>query len=231
MSETQDFERYWHSKFSNCILGMAGAEVARKTMGGSEALSSSSGPEEIIRWTQLAMTRLEELVGEELTRQIMTGCACSYPSADLQDVRKRYEKTRNVKIAHQMLQSKFESFLRGTLGLEEDLVEEVVSLGWGLAGEIQNDKIIATKIPKSGFLEQYVREEDPERRKRYYCHCPRVREALALSETIPTTYCYCGAGFYKGIWEEILQVPVEVEVLETVLHSGDVCKIAIHLPQ
>jgi len=44
------------------------------------------------------------------------------------------------------------------------------------------------------------------------------------------TYCYCGAGFYKGIWEEILQEPVEVEVLESVLKANEVCKIAIHLP-
>jgi len=47
---------------------------------------------------------------------------------------------------------------------------------------------------------------------------------------ISTTYCYCGAGFYKGIWEEILQRPVEVEVLESVLSGGEVCKIVIHLP-
>jgi predicted hydrocarbon binding protein len=56
-----------------------------------------------------------------------------------------------------------------------------------------------------------------------------VREILKYGETLPKTYCYCGAGFYKGIWEEILQKPVEVEVLESVLDRGEVCKIAIYL--
>ena len=44
-------------------------------------------------------------------------------------------------------------------------------------------------------------------------------------------YCYCGAGFYKGIWETILGEQVRVEVLESVMMGGDVCKIAIHLPE
>ena len=76
---------------------------------------------------------------------------------------------------------------------------------------------------------KYMQETDPEKRRQYYCHCPRVRDALENGETISPTYCYCGAGFYRAIWEEILQKPVEVEVLESVLDGGEVCKIAIRL--
>jgi len=53
---------------------------------------------------------------------------------------------------------------------------------------------------------------------------------LKMNVKISPTYCYCGAGFYKDIWEEILQHPVEVEVMESVLKGDDVCKIAIYLP-
>ena len=53
---------------------------------------------------------------------------------------------------------------------------------------------------------------------------------LKGAETIPVIYCYCGAGFYTGIWEEILQKPVKVEVLESVLKGDDVCTFAIYLP-
>jgi len=63
-----------------------------------------------------------------------------------------------------------------------------------------------------------------------YCHCPRVRELIITGgESFSTTYCYCGAGFYKEIWEHILQRPVRVEVLESVLGGDDLCRIAIHL--
>ena len=72
---------------------------------------------------------------------------------------------------------------------------------------------------------------DPEKKRQVYCHCPRVRDALKTGVTISPAYCYCGAGFYKGIWEEILQAPVEVEVLKSVLKGDQVCTIAIHLPR
>ena len=112
----------------------------------------------------------------------------------------------------------------------DELIEEIVGRGWGAAGIKRDNAIIATKIPKSGYLVEYMKETDPEKKQQYYCHCPRVRDVLKTSESISATYCYCGAGFYKGIWEEILQAPVEVEVLESVLKGDEVCTIAIHLP-
>jgi predicted hydrocarbon binding protein len=58
-----------------------------------------------------------------------------------------------------------------------------------------------------------------------------VRSALEQDESLSPTYCYCGAGFYKGIWEEIIGEPVKVEVLESVLSGGEVCKVKITLPE
>jgi hypothetical protein len=165
----------------------------------------------------------------ETLKSIMTSCACQYPKASLQDLREEYAVTKNLASVHQKLQERFELFLRGTLQLEEDLVEEVIEKGWGSAGILQEDRIIATKIPKSGYLEEYLKEGDAEKRRKIYCHCPRVRDALSLSEQLSTSYCYCGAGFYKDIWEEILQEPVKVELLESVLSGGDVCRVAIYL--
>lgn len=100
----------------------------------------------------------------------------------------------------------------------------------GLAGVKKGDTIIATKIPKSGYLAEYMKETDPKKKRQLYCHCPRVRDVLKIKETISPTYCYCGAGFYKGIWEKILQKPVEVELLKSVLKGDDVCRIAVYLP-
>ncbi len=110
------------------------------------------------------------------------------------------------------------------------MVADVVARGWGSAGVREGNTIIATKIPKSGYLRQYLEEDDPDRRRAYYCHCPRIRAVLQTSERISPTYCYCGAGFYQGIWERILGQPVEVEVLESVLKGDDVCKVRVYLP-
>jgi hypothetical protein len=230
MSEPYDFEQAWLAKFSRCLDEIAGVEVRQEVMRGSEGLSSQTSRADVIAWSREAMERLDALVDEEQGKRIMTGCACKYATADLQDARRAYESTGDVGVAHQMLQERFEAFLLNVLEAHDDLVAEIVRRGWGLAGIREGDTILATKIPKSGFLVEYMNETDPEIRRQHYCHCPRVRDALKTSEALSATYCYCGAGYYKGIWEEILQRPVDVTVVESVLQGGDVCSIRIHLP-
>ncbi len=230
MAQELDFERVWLSKLSACLDEAAGEETRQEVMAGCEGLSGRSSSAEVIGWTQGAMQRLAALVDGETASLVMTGCACQYPKEGLQAVRQAYAETRSLAVAHGMLREQFEAFLRESLELKEEHVQEVLGLGWGLAGILEGNRILATKIPKSGHLEAYLEETDPQRRRQYYCHCPRVREALQTGESLPVIYCYCGAGFYKGIWEEILQAPVEVQVLKSVLVGDDVCSIAIHLP-
>jgi hypothetical protein len=230
-SEKLDFERQWLGKFARCIENATGEAVCETVMKGSEHLSDASPRGDVVEWSRTAMDRLASLVEQKTRAEIMTGCACQYPRADLQDVRETYEKTKNIDVAHAMLQEKFVSFLRDSLKLTETLIRDIVERGWGLAGVRKGSSIIATKIPKSGFLEAYLHETDRDKKRALYCHCPRVRDMLKDNGTgLPVTYCYCGAGFYKGIWEEILQKPVVVEVLESVMEGDDVCTIAIHLP-
>ena len=232
MTAEFDFERYWLDKFSNCLEDVAGKEVRDQVMAGSERLSKASSQEAVIHWSQEAMQLLEDLVEDQSDRrQIMTGCACQYPVEDLQDVKRTYQESGDLDAAHRILQTKFEDFMRHTLNLPDDIFTEIVKRGWGLAGIRAGNHIIATKIPKSGFLIDYMREDDPQKKRAYYCHCPRVRAALEQDKSLSLTYCYCGAGFYKGIWEEITGEVVEVEVLESVLSGGEVCKVRITLPE
>jgi predicted hydrocarbon binding protein len=200
-------------------------------MAGSEGLSDETSRTVVAEWSQGAMERLEALVEDDAQRRdIMTGCACQYSKVALRPLREAYEGSRDVDYVQGMLRDQFEAFLRETLALDASLVREIVGRGWGAAGVRQGQTIIATKIPKSGHLTAYMEETDPEKKRQLYCHCPRVRDALNCGAEIPTIYCYCGAGFYQGIWEEIVQRPVEVELLESVLQGDQVCKIAIKLP-
>jgi predicted hydrocarbon binding protein len=230
MPEPYDFERAWLTKLSRCLDEVAGKTVREQVMQGSEALSVQSSRQAVIAWSQGAMARMEALVDPAEARTIMAGCACQYPPSGLQDAKETYAQTGDVDRVHSMLQAQFESFLRDTLQLAPQVIAEVVRRGWGLAGIKEGNTIYATKIPKSGLLVQYLQETDPQKRRQYYCHCPRIRDVLESTETLSATYCYCGAGYYQGIWEAILQEPVEVEVLESVLQGDEVCKIAIHLP-
>ena len=225
-----DFEKSWLSRFSAYLDIIAGTRIRKKVLKDSEKLSSDSSPKEIIDWTRQAMDRLDALMDDSRRIQIMTGCACQYPESDLEEIKKTYEETRNIDLVHRMLGEKFVSFLKNTLGLDDPLVEDIMNRGWGLAGVKKGNSIIATKIPKSSNLADYMKETVPEKKRALYCHCPRIRDAIESKTKISPTYCYCGAGFYKGIWEYILQRHVKVEVRESVLQGDDVCKIAIHLP-
>ena len=226
-----DFEKHWLGKFSDCISGIAGDEIRDEIMEGSEELSDASSIEEITSWTNRAMKNLTYLLEHDAQVVIMTGCACHYPESELADIKIAFQKTKDIKVAHNMLQQKFESLLKNTLKLDKELINTILNKGMGSAGVLNGNKIIATKIPKSGYIKQYFQVTNPDEKRALYCHCPRVRDVINMPiENIPEIYCYCGAGFYKDIWEQILQKPVKVEVLSTVMKGDDVCKIAIHLP-
>lgn len=230
MAEQFDFERYWLSKLAASLEEHAGEAICQQIMAGSDALSDQSDRQDVIAWSQQAINRLEALVDGQTCQQVMLGCACQYGKADLQQARDYYQTTADLDGAHRLLQAQFESFLRQGLKVDETIIEEIVARGWGLAGIRQGNTIVATKIPKSGYLVQYMQSADPEQRRQYYCHCPRVRDALKMGAGISPTYCYCGGGFYKGIWEEILGQPVQVELLSSVLAGDDTCSFAIRLP-
>ena len=230
MTRESDFERAWLLKFADGIARSVGEDARRHVMQGSETLTSRSERRAVIDWSKQAIDRLESLADERQCREVLTGCACQYPKENLQDIRASFARTEDADLAHEMLQARFETFLREVLELDPSLADEVVRRGWGLAGIKEGSRITATKIPKSGNLVAYLRETDADRKRQLYCHCPRVREVLQGDERLSSTYCYCGAGYYKGIWEEILQRPVDVTVVESVLQGGDVCSIRIHLP-
>ena len=216
--------------FSRCLDEVVDKYTRDEIMAGSEGLSDKSERQTIIDWSKQAMDRLNKHVDADKRIEIMTGCACQYPKSDLQEIRQKYEATQDIDRVHSMLQERFISFLKNSLKLDDEVVADIVNRGMGLAGKRNGNTIIAMKIPKSGYILEYLKEKDPVKKRAIYCHCPRIRDALKTNIGISATYCYCGAGYYKGIWKEILQLPVKVELLESVLKGDDVCKIAIHLP-
>ena len=229
--EKFDFERNWQDKLTWGIDQTLGKGTSQEILEGGKDLQDQSPTVEIITWTCQALDRLAQTTDEKIHQEILTQCACHYPVEDLQDIKAAYQESGDVDDAISLLQDKFVTFLRESLELEEELIEIILARGWGVAGVRDGNRIISTKIPKSGSLRQYFNEDDPLQKRRYYCHCPRVRDGIENEPILPKTYCYCGAGFYKGIWEEILGGPVEVEVLVSVIQGDEVCKIAIHLPQ
>jgi hypothetical protein len=225
-----DFEYQWQDKLGNAVTEHAGEDSRTAVLEGGEEISDNSAARERLVWTCQMLERLEQSVDLAARQDILTDCHCSYPLEDLLDVKMAFRVHGDIDQVLNMLVEKFEGFLQNSLELEEELIKTILDQGWGLAGRREGNTIIATKIPKSGYLRKYFEEEDPIEKRRLYCHCPRVRDEVGNDPKLPMEYCYCGAGFYKGIWQEILGQPVKVEMLESVMGGDNVCKIAIHLP-
>lgn len=58
------------------------------------------------------------------------------------------------------------------------------------------------------------------------CYCSMVR---AATERISSTYCHCAKGFVKKLWEGVLERPVEVELVKSVISGADECEFKIYL--
>jgi hypothetical protein len=228
---TQDFERNWLRKFSDNLACIADDQIRDQVMAGSDGLSDDSSHAEVIAWSQGALERLDTLLPEQDRQAILLACACHLPSESLQDIRRDFQEFGDLDRVMAQLQGEFEQMLRALPGITDEMFQQVVSWGMGMAGVRQGETIIATKIPKREHLVDYFNESDPRKRREYYCHCPRIREVLKSGEKLSKTYCYCGGGFYQRLWEDITGGPVKVKLLRSVLAGDDVCSFAIKLPK
>jgi hypothetical protein len=226
---SSDFERRWLAKLYKGLREKAGEEVAEAVIEGAEGLSSESERGEVIEWTCDAMDRLDNLLEEKTRNEVLAGCACQYPKDRLEEIREVYAETGDLDLVHGVLQEQFLETTKGFLGLDDGQMEDIQRRGWGVAGVREGDRIIATKMPFR--FHEFFEAETPTERRYQFCHCLRVRKMIREGdERLSATYCYCGAGFYKGIWEYILGKPVRVEVLDSVLQGDNLCRIVVHLP-
>jgi hypothetical protein len=96
-------------------------------------------------------------------------------------------------------------------------------------GVRQGNILYVTKIPY--MAREYLREENIQLKRYYYCHCPWARESLLQAEgAVSAQFCRCSAGFHKKPWEVIFEQKLAAEVLESVLQGDMRCRFAIQLP-
>ena len=226
-----DFIEAWQKKLYGSLLTYCGRDTADRIMNGYKKITTETEIEEIIRWTAEIIQKIEDECSPEMLHGIVTACACPYPRTKLQELRKIYVETVSIDRVLEVLQQQLMDSLRKGMLFEDFIVDRIAEWGWGVAGKRDGNRIIITKIPKSGHLRQYMIETDPQKKRELYCHCPRVRQAVQLDIELPASYCLCGAGYYLQIWETILERKVRVEVIESVCSGSDRCSFTIHLPE
>lgn len=220
MKNNNPFEQQWLEKLKNGLANIGQAVLFNK-------INTLIQTDDQVEWNRQLMTSLSENLSEAEIQKVMCSCACRKPKDDLKHIRDEYERTHDLEHVHALLQGYFEKFIKSYKNLNDDQMNFLRESGWGLAGKLENNVIRSIKIPKE--FHNYFNEKDEKKKRYYYCHCPRIRESIFEDKPIDGNYCYCGAGFYKDIWEYITQRDVKVRILESILKGDKYCKIAIYL--
>ena len=196
------------AKWARKITENAGSGIREKVLEGHEILATAS-PEERAEWSRQAMERLAELVPDPKIREkIMVDRSCvfieEFGSEPLLKLRKVFAETGSV----------------------EAVIEEMCRDNYKYAKPYrEGDIVYETKNPSDP--EGFKNAKTDYERQITYCHCPLARAARI---PVPEPYCYCGGGWYAGIWEFIIQKPVRIELLKSIMKGDDHCTFAIHLP-
>jgi predicted ArsR family transcriptional regulator len=58
------------------------------------------------------------------------------------------------------------------------------------------------------------------------CYCGSVSKTR---QPISKNYCQCSCGWYRKLFETLLNHPVKVELLDSIIHGANTCQFIIHI--
>jgi hypothetical protein len=216
-----------------------GEEMRDKIFADIELPVIGTDQKEKILVTKEVMERMDSLVEKEKCHKIMTSGLHRLGKEGLLRQREKYLKAENIDdflvkqrkdFLERLENHKKNNTLFYTQEIDDEVIEHIRNDPTIEYGTRVGDKVICSKIPY--MTKKYLHEKDERMKKYYYCHCTWVREAIKTGKVkISPTFCACSAGFYKQQWDVILDQPVRVDVLETILDGDPVCKFAVHLPK
>lgn len=210
VSEIQVIIHEWDRLLAEGAQRVLGAAACRKMMTGSEDFTLQTSAEDYRHWIRQAIDRLDTLTTDEQQKyQVVSGCAHVFPQERIIHLREIYQSTGD---------------------LDAVLTEMYTDHFWYEKPVRKGNVIYMTKNPFDP--EGYSAENaTPAERRIAYCHCPFVHPYLEeVPSQLSPTFCYCGAGWYRRLWEGILGQPVHIQHVETLLKGNDQCSLAITLP-
>jgi len=196
-------------------------------------------PEKKPNFTKIIMKRMEDKLGKETTRDLLSPCLHGRPPDDIeadkelladlgiddfllekhQDLIKRLEKHRD----------------EGTLEFAQIVDDEVITF-------VRNEQRMGVGVRKGNLLyisklpyqvKRFLATEDENMKRFYLCYCPWIRGVLKEgtdSESLKD-FCHCSAGWYKLYWDQIFEQSITVKPLKTGLYGDLECTFVVHIPK
>lgn len=179
--------------------------IAETVMRENETLFSSD-EDGRAKWVENALLKMAELIPDiSVRKKIMSCCSCvfteEFGDSIILELRETYRQSKNI----------------------DDVIRKMKSYP---------NKFAFTSY-ENGVIKEKRQPRDPqacasarsfEEKKLAACFCPLAR---AGKVPFPEPFCSCSAGWYAGIWEGVLEKPVEVKVVKSLLYGDETCEFEI----
>lgn len=197
----------WDDRLEKSLDRVLSEDVRTEIMKNREQLFTlESSYEDRIQWLKEMLDRLDKVVSEDQKFDILSCCAHDFSKKRVDYMKSIYERTEDI---------------------DQVIKEMQKDYAWYEHPVRKGNIIYVTKVPVNP--EEYEKAQTLEEKKRNYCHCRFINENL--DKGISPTFCYCGTGWYRQLWEGILGKPIKVSILKSLLKGDDKCEVAIHIPQ
>lgn len=209
LTEIQVLDHEWDQRLALGVENILGETARQQVTAGLGELTIHSSAVEYREWIHSAMRRLDEITDDpEKKYKILSCCAHEFPQYRIDHLKSIYARRHEIDdVLREMYQ-------------DPDWYEDPVRRG---------NQLHMRKVPFNP--EVYHSDVSPAEKRQAYCHCAFVRPYLIDSPAkISPTFCWCGAGWYRRLWEGILEKPIRVEHVETLVRGNDCCKLIITLP-
>jgi hypothetical protein len=216
VTEVQFLLHEWDRLLAQGVEKSLGAFVSKKVMQGIEAITSESSFDQYTAWIQQAIDRLDAATGDESIKcKAVSTCAHVFPQERIDHLRKIFQS-----------------------GDIDDVLREMYRDDFWYEKPVRKGNVIHMR--KNPYdPEAYAQAKTSSDRRRAYCHCPFVHPYLdgayqagegQRPAALSPTFCYCGAGWYRRLWEGIIAKPVKIDYVATLLRGNHQCIFQIILP-
>lgn len=202
--EIQEILHDWDNRFSKQLGKVLGEDARSKVLECYTGVSYKSSREERAQAVKCAVDMLDEIATDNQKFEILSQCAHAFPPELIENMRVVYAETQSV-----------------------DRVLEAMTNAGGYP-KFTKEGIILYSSKQPYNREAYDKAKTREERMKAYCFCPMIKHNLA---EMSSSFCYCGSGWARRLWEGILEKPVRVEIVKSLTKDDDECTFAVHLPE
>lgn len=202
--EVQEVLHDWDNRFSKQLGEVLGQDARTKILECYNGITRKSSVEERAKAVKCAVDMVDEIATEGQKFEIFSQCAHVFPPELIENMKLVYAETQSV----------------------DKVLEAMTNAGNYPKYTREGNTLYSSKQPynKAAFDKAKTREE----KMKAYCFCPMIKNNL---DEIIGSFCYCGSGWSRRLWEGILEKPVTVKIVKSLTKDDDECIFAVHLPE